>query len=75
MLIGTPSAKRYKKGIEGEDWGELYDSYKEMRECHDPAREDNILKRNKTRLALQEEHLKDPIVALDKTLKCVENSY
>ena len=34
----------------------------------DPEREDNILGRNKTRLALWEEHLKDPIVALDKAL-------
>ena len=38
-------------------------------EYYGPAREDN-----KTRLALWEEHLKDPIVALDKALKCVENS-
>ena len=30
--------------------------------------------RNKTRLELWEEHLKDPIVAVDKALKCVENS-
>ena len=43
-------------------------------EYYDPEREDNILGRNKTRLALWEEHLKDPIVALDKALKCVENS-
>ena len=43
-------------------------------EYHDPAREDNILRRNKTRSALREEHLKNPIVALDKALKCVENS-
>ena len=41
------------------------------KECYDPAREDNILGRNKTRLALWEEHLKDPIVALDNALKCV----
>ena len=40
----------------------------------DPGRKDNILKINKTRLAFWEEHLKDPIVALDKALKCVENS-
>ena len=39
----------------------------------DPAREDNILRRKKTRLELWEEHLKDPIVALDKALKCVES--
>ena len=31
--------------------------------------------RNKTRLELRDEHLKDPIVALDKALKCVENSW
>ena len=29
---------------------------------------DNILVRNESRLALWEEHLKDPIVALDKAL-------
>ena len=46
-----------------------------MQENYDPTREDNILGRNKTRLALLEGHLKDPIVALDKALKCVETSY
>ena len=44
-------------------------------EYYDPEREDNILGRNKTRCALWEEHTKDPIVALDNALKCVENSY
>ena len=44
-------------------------------EYYDPMREDNILWRNKTRLALWEEHLKDPIVALDEALKCVENPH
>ena len=43
-------------------------------EYHDPECEDNILVRNETRLALWEEHLEDPIVALDEALKCVENS-
>ena len=33
-----------------------------------------FLGRNKTRLELWEEHNKDPMVALDKALKCVENS-
>ena len=89
-------------GVEGEDWGEMYDSYKEMRRAvgvkkpqeaqkakalwkitaakdagekyYDPEREENIPERNKTRLALWEEHLKDPTVALDKALTCVENS-
>ena len=40
---------------------------------YDPERKDNILGRNQTRLELWEEHLKDPIVALDQALKCVEN--
>ena len=44
-------------------------------EYYDPTREDNILGRNKTRIALWKEHLKDPTVALDKALKCVESSY
>ena len=34
-----------------------------------------FLGRNETRLELWEDHLKDPIVALDKALKWVENSY
>ena len=41
----------------------------------DPTREEGIKGRNETRLALWEEHLKDPIVALDKALKCVEDQY
>ena len=44
-------------------------------EFNDPARKDNISGRNKTRLELCEEHLNDPIVALDKALKCVEDQY
>ena len=91
------------KGIEGEDWEEMYDSNKVMsravgvkkpqeaqkakamwamraakdrtEEFYDSAREDNILRRNKSRLELWEEHLKDPIVALDEALKCVESQY
>ena len=43
--------------------------------AYDPERKDNILGRNKTRLELWEEHFKDPIVALDKALKRVENPY
>ena len=42
---------------------------------YDLARQDNIFRRNKTRLELWEEHLKDPIVALDKALKRVESQY
>ena len=42
---------------------------------YDPARKDNILKRNQTRLELWEEHLKDPIIALDKALKSLEIQY
>ena len=102
-MTGTPSAKLFFKGIEGEHWGELYDAYKEMsravgvkkpqeaqkakalwknegsqgcrRRILRFTREDNILGRNKTRLAFGEEHLRDPTVALDTALTCVENSY
>ena len=42
---------------------------------YDPERKDNILGRNKTRLELWEEHRKDPIVALDKALKCLEKPH
>ena len=42
-------------------------------EFFDAVREDNILGKNKTRLELWEEHLKDPIVAWDKALKLPEN--
>ena len=48
---------------------------KEGEACYDPTREDNIKGRNETRLALWEEHREDPIVALDKVLKCLENQY
>ena len=44
-------------------------------EFYDLAREENISRRNKTRLELWEEHLKDPIASLDRALKCVESQY
>ena len=44
-------------------------------EFHDSARKENILGRKQTRLELWEEHLKDPIIALDKALKFVENKF
>ena len=43
-------------------------------EYYEPERKDKILRRNETILELWQEHLKDPIVALAKALKCVENS-
>ena len=44
-------------------------------EFYDPARKDNILRRKQTRLELWEEHHKDPIIVLDKALKCQEKPY
>ena len=41
-------------------------------EFYDSARKENTLGRKQTRLELWEEHFKDPIVALDNALKCVE---
>ena len=43
-------------------------------EYYDPTREVNVKRRNETRLALWEGHLKDPIVALDKALNKVRGS-
>ena len=43
-------------------------------EIYESARKDNILRRKKTRLELWEECFKDPIIALDKALKCLENT-
>ena len=59
-------AKALWKMKAAKDVGEAY---------YDPLREERIKGTNETRLALWEEHLKDPIVALDKALKCVENQY
>ena len=42
-------------------------------EYSDPTRDAGIKGRNETRIALCEEHLKDPIVALDKAPKSVED--
>ena len=44
-------------------------------EFYDPARKDNTLERNETRLELWQEHLKDPVVALDKPVQSVEDQY
>ena len=59
----APKARALWKMKAAKDAGEEY---------YDPTREDNIQGRSETRSALWEEHLKDPIVALDKALKCVE---
>ena len=58
-------AKALWKMNAAKDAGEQY---------YDPDRKDNVLRRNMTRLALWEEHLKDPIEALDIALNCVANS-
>ena len=42
---------------------------------YDSAREEDISRRNKTRLELWEQQLKDPIAALGKALMCVEGQY
>ena len=64
------------KGIEGEVWEEMYESYKEMSkavERQPRMQEKNTTTREKKdKLSTLEKHLKDPIVALDRALKCVE---
>ena len=54
---------RKMKGSQGQEREEFYD----------PEPKDYILEKT-TRLELSEEHLEDPIVALDEALKCVESS-
>ena len=44
-------------------------------EFYDTERKDNSLGRNETRLEPWEEHVKNPIVALDKAFKWVEHPY
>ena len=44
-------------------------------EYFNSTREEGIKERNETRLARWEEHLEDPIVALDKALQRVEDQY
>ena len=44
-------------------------------DCYDTTREVGIKGRNETRLALWEEHLEGPFVALEKALKCVDDQY
>ena len=45
------------------------------KEFYDPAREEDISRISKTRLELWEEHLKDPIDALERALKCGESQH
>ena len=42
---------------------------------YDPERKTTFLGRNRTRLELWEEHLKDPNVTLNEALKCVEKPH
>ena len=63
---GSQKAKPFWKMKAARDSGEDF---------YDPERKDNISRRNKTRLELWEEHLKDPTVAVDKALKFLEKPY
>ena len=71
MLTGMPSVRQVAQKAKAK-WA-LKAAKDRKEEFYDPAREEDISKRNKTRLELWEEHLKDPIVALDKALKCNES--
>ena len=70
VVVKTPQESQKARALwkmkAAKDGGEEY---------YDPKREDNIKGRSKTRLALWEEHLKDPVGALDKVLKYVEGQY
>ena len=57
------------KGIEGREWEELHHHYRDMSKAARAKKPSEKAKR----CGFVEEHLKDPIIALDKALKCVEN--
>ena len=44
-------------------------------EFFDSTRKKKFWEENRKILELLEEHLQDPVVALDKALKCVQNQY
>ena len=46
-----------------------------MDEFHDSARKEKIMGRKQTSVELWDEHFQDPIIALDKALKCMDNQY
>ena len=69
----APGAQKPSESQEAKALWALKAAKDRWEDCYDPARKDNIQGRNQTRLELCTEHLKDPIIALDKTLKCVEN--
>ena len=50
-------------------------AWERSEEYYYPARKDDILGRTKIRPELWEEHLKNPLAALAKALKCLENPY
>ena len=68
LVVGV---KKPQKAQKAKPCGSCKAAQDRKEEFYDPAREEDISKRNKTRLELWEEHLKDPIAALDKAFKCV----
>ena len=78
MVRVVLSLQRYEQGKESQSESPLGNegSQGQGSGYHDPARKEDIWRRTKTRLELWQEHLKDPIIALEKVLKwCLENPY
>ena len=69
----SPGAKKPSESQKAKALWAMKAAKDRVEEFYDPARKENILGKNKTRLELWEEHLKDPIIALDTALKCLEN--
>ena len=63
--------KKPKEAQKAKALGKMKAAKEAGEECYDPTREDKIKLTNETRLALWEEHIKNPIVALDNALKGV----
>ena len=75
VMTKALGAKKLQEAQKGKALWAMKAAKHRMEEFYDPVRKDNILGGNKTRLELLEEHLNDPIVALDKALKCVDDQY
>ena len=69
----APGAKKPSESQKAKAFRAMKAAKDREEEHYDPARKNHILGRKQTRLELWEEHLKDPIIALEKALKCSEN--
>ena len=68
-------AKKPSESEKAKDCWTMKAAWDRGEEFCDPARTEDFLGSTRTRLGLWEEHLKDPIVALEKALECLERPH